>query len=71
MSVNLHSIHDYSDSTGYNTMTVLFDNQKVLDSKSDKLTAMMRKFTTQSNNQDKLFKHKIYLGKRIDERMTN
>ena len=47
-------------STSCNRRPLLFDNQNVLDSKIDKITAMMSKLTTQSNNQGKPFKPNIY-----------
>ena len=48
------------DSTGCNKMTVLCDNQKVLDSQIDMFTAVLTKLTTQRNNQGNLksFKEK-------------
>ena len=48
------------DITGCSKKTVLFDNQSYLDSKIDRLTAMMSKLTKQSSKQGKPFKHKIY-----------
>ena len=44
-------------------MTLLFDNQNVLDIKIDKPTAIMSKLTSQSDNQYRPFKPKIYKGK--------
>ena len=38
--------------------------QDRLDDKIDKPTSMMRKLTAQGSNQNKLFKPKIYQGKR-------
>ena len=51
------------DSTGCNKKKVLFDNQNVCDSKTDKLTAMMSKLTILSSNQDRHLQPKIYQGK--------
>ena len=39
--------------------TVVSDSQRVLDNKIGKLTAMMEKIITQSNNQGRPFKPKI------------
>ena len=50
---------------GYNNKKVnTFDMQDRLDEKIDKLTSMMSKLTAQGNNQNKLFKPKIFQGKR-------
>ena len=59
------------DSAGHNKRTVLFDNKNNLDSKIDKLIAMMGEMTTQSNNQGKPFKPKNYQGKRRGQGRTN
>ena len=42
---------------------VLFNTQDRLDDKIDKLTSMMSKLTAPGNNQNRLFKPKIYQGK--------
>ena len=55
------SIHD---NAGCNKRTVYINKKNVLDSKIEKLTAMMGKSTTQSDNQGRLFKSKIHQGKR-------
>ena len=43
------------DIAGNNKKTLLFNNQNVLDSKIDMLTAMMIKLTTESDNQSRPF----------------
>ena len=50
---------------GYNSKKVVtFDTHDRLDDKINKLTSMMSKLTAQGSNQNKLFKPKIYQGKR-------
>ena len=44
--------------------TVMFNTQDRLDDKIDKLTYMMSKLTTQSSDQNRPFKLRIYQGKR-------
>ena len=53
-----------TDSTGYNQNTLSLDNQNVMDTKINKVIAMMTTLTTQNNNQARLFKPKIYPGRR-------
>ena len=48
----------------HNKQAVTFDIQDRLDSKIDKLIALMSKVTGQGNKQDKQFKPKIYQGKK-------
>ena len=49
----------------YNSKKVVtIDMQDRLDDKIDKLTCIMSTLTTQSSNWNKLFKPKIYQGKR-------
>ena len=43
---------------------VTFDTEGRLGDKLDKITSMMSKLTVQGCNQNRLFKHKIYQGKR-------
>ena len=51
---------------GYNNgkKVVTFDTQDKLDDKLDKITSMMSKLTAQGSSQNRLFKPKIYQGKR-------
>ena len=50
---------------GYNSKkVVIFDMQDRLHVKLDKISSMMRKLTAQSSNQNRLFKPKIYKGRR-------
>ena len=51
---------DIKDNVGCNQKAVTFDNQKVLDITTDKLTAMMTTLTTQNNKKAKPFKPKVY-----------
>ena len=51
---------------GYNSnkKVVTFNTQDRLGDKIDKLTSMMSKLTAQCSSQNRLFKSKIYQGKR-------
>ena len=53
---------------GYNGRKVVtFGMQETLDDKSDNLTSMMNKLTSQGGNHNKPFKPKIYQGKRREQ----
>ena len=54
---------DIEDSSVYDRKTVVFDIQRFLDNRIDKLSAMMEKLTTQNINQGRPFKPKVYQGK--------
>ena len=50
---------------GYNSKKVaIFDMQDMLNDKLDKLTSIMSRMIAQDSSQNKLFKPKIYQGKR-------
>ena len=51
---------------GYNSskMVATFDTQDRLDDKLDKIMSRMSKLTAQDHSQNRLFKPKIYQGKR-------
>ena len=48
---------------GNNRRNVSFDTKYMLDNQIDKLTSMMSKLSTQSSNQNRPFKPKIYQGR--------
>ena len=51
---------------GYVSKRVTLQTQDHLEGKIGRLTSIMSKLTTEDDNQNKQFKHKIYQGKRID-----
>ena len=53
-----------SDRYNNGKKVVTFDTQDKLDDKLDKITSMMSKLTGQGSSQNRLFKPKIYQGKR-------
>ena len=55
---------DIQDGCNSSKKAVTFDTQDRLDDKLDIITSMMRKLTAQGSSQNKLFKLKLYQGKR-------
>ena len=49
----------------------MFNYHYVLDAKIGKLTAMMDKLSTQNTRQTKIFKYRIYQGKKTDQVRSN